>query len=183
MSFLDKVTKAVSDTVDRGRKEVDEFMRIQKIKGEIGEVERKMQESANQILQIKAQIGGRTVEMLRAGQLASPDLQALADPIPVIERQIEAHAAVVAEKKAEIERIKAEDAAPKPAPASAVVVPDLPVTPAPTFPPPIPDLPPIPVAPPATTSADAPLPRLCTECGKPVAEAAAFCTECGAKMG
>ena len=52
--------------------------------------------------------------MLRAGTLASPELQALVDKIGGIEKEIEAEQAVIAEKKAEIEKIKAEDQ-PKPA--------------------------------------------------------------------
>ncbi len=33
MSILDRVTKAVGDAVDRGKREVDQFVRIQKING------------------------------------------------------------------------------------------------------------------------------------------------------
>lgn len=44
MSFLDRVTKAVGGVVDRGKQEVDQFMRIQKINGEIGQMEKKIAE-------------------------------------------------------------------------------------------------------------------------------------------
>ena len=38
MSFLDKVTKVVGDAVDRGKKDLDQFMRIQKVNGKISAI-------------------------------------------------------------------------------------------------------------------------------------------------
>ena len=49
MSFLDRVTKAVGDVVDRGKQEVGQFVRIQKINGEIGQMEKKITEFKGQI--------------------------------------------------------------------------------------------------------------------------------------
>ena len=46
MAFFDKLTKAVSETVDRGKKEVDQFMRIQKVKGDIGREEQAILDEA-----------------------------------------------------------------------------------------------------------------------------------------
>jgi wobble nucleotide-excising tRNase len=116
MSFLDKVTKAVGDAVDKGKKEVDQFVRIQKINGQIGEIEKKIADFKDQIQQTKVQVGEKAVEMMRAGALASPDLQAMVDQITGIEQQIAAEQALIVEKKAEIEKIKAEDAAQAAAP-------------------------------------------------------------------
>ena len=116
MSFLDRVTKAVSDTVDRGKKEVDQFVRIQKVKGEVGAAESKIGEFKTQILQLKSQIGEKAVEMLRAGTLAAPELQVMREQIDDLDRQIAAEDAVIVEKRAEIEKIKAEDEAEQPAP-------------------------------------------------------------------
>jgi len=112
MSFLDKVTKAVGDAVDKGKKEVDQFVRIQKINSQIGEIDKKIADFKDQIQQTKVQVGEKAVEMMRAGALASPDLQAMVDQITGIEQQISAEQALIVEKKAEIEKIKAEDAAP-----------------------------------------------------------------------
>lgn len=117
MSFLDKVTKAVGDAVDKGKKEVDQFMRIQKINGQIGEVEKKIADLKAQIQQTKGLIGDKAVELLRAGTLVSPALQEMADKIAGVEKQILAEEALVVERKAEIEKIKAEDEE-KPAPPS-----------------------------------------------------------------
>ena len=110
MSFLDKVTKAVGDAVDKGKKEVDQFVRIQKINSQIGEIDKKIADFKDQIQQTKVQVGEKAVEMMRAGALASPDLQAMVDQITGIEQQISAEQALIVEKKAEIEKIKAEDA-------------------------------------------------------------------------
>ena len=155
MSILDRVTKAVSDTVDRGKKEVDQFVRIQKIKGEIGESERKIDAFKNQVQQTKVQIGEKAIEMLRAGTLASPELQPLMEQIAGFEQQVAAQEAVIAEKKADIEKIKAEDEAQKAAAASA---------------------PPAPAPPEATPA------RCCSQCGTQVGATAAFCGQCGAKL-
>jgi len=49
LSILDRVTKAVGDVVDRGKKEVDQFVRIQKINGQIGHLEKNIGEYNGQI--------------------------------------------------------------------------------------------------------------------------------------
>ncbi len=154
MSFLDKVTKAVGDAVDKGKKEVDQFVRIQKINGQIGEIERKIAGFRSQIQQTRTEIGERAVDMLRSGALASPDLQALADRIAGIEQQIAAEQAAIAGKKAEIETIKAEDAARANAPA------------APAQP---------------QEASPAPAAKFCPHCGAQ-AGSAPFCSQCGTKL-
>jgi hypothetical protein len=192
MSFLDKITKAVSDTVDRGKKEVDEFMRIQKVKGEIGEAEARIQEARRQIQQTTLQIGEKALAMVRAGALAEPELQALAEPLTGFERQIDEQNAVIAAKKQEIERIKAEGGAagvavpPVPIPTAEVVQP--PASPVPPVAPPVPPLP-LPAIdetatapPPVPGPAVAPARSVCPACGTQVGEGAAFCLECGAKL-
>ncbi len=155
MSFLDRLSKAVADTVDRGKREVDQFMRIQKINGEIGEIEKKIAEMNAQIQGIKVQIGEQAVTMLRAGTLQSSDLQALVDQIVGIEQEIANQQAQIAEKKAAIEAIKAEDEAAAAARAAAA---------------------PAQAAPAAGA-------RFCPQCGAQLAEGAAFCAQCGAKIG
>jgi wobble nucleotide-excising tRNase len=153
MSFLDKVTKAVGDAVDRGKKEVDQFVRIQKINGQIVDIEKKITEFKNQIQKTKAEIGEKAVEMLRAGTFASPELQAMVDQITGIEQQIAAEQAEIAGKRAEIEKIKAEDETEASAPVDAA-------QPQPTA---------------------APAAKLCPQCGAP-AGSAPFCSQCGTKI-
>lgn len=144
MGFFDKMSKAVGDVVDKGKREADQFMRIQKIKGEIGEMERKIAGFTAEIAQIKSDAGSKAIQMVRAGALNAAELQPLADRIANLEQQIQDQQAAIAGKRADIEKIKAEDdqpAAAATAPAApqmdAVVPP--PVATAPVPPPPIPD--------------------------------------------
>lgn len=160
MSFLDRVTKAVGDAVDRGKKEVDHFVRIQKVNSQIGDSEKKINQSRAQIQQTMLKIGERAAEMLRAGTLASPEMQALLDQITGIEQQIAAEEAAIVEKRAEIEKIKAEANTEKSAGAATAE-------------------PPAPLPVPA---AAAPAGRFCPQCGTPAGGSGAFCTQCGAKL-
>jgi predicted nucleic acid-binding Zn-ribbon protein len=161
MSFLDRMAKAVTEAVDRGKKEVDEFVRIQRINGEIGDVQKKIKEFQSQIQAIKVQIGEKAVEMMRAGELESPDLQAMMDQIAEIEKQIVEQQAVIAEKQAEIEKIKAESEAEKAAVAEAEAAAAAEAAPA---------------------AAEPAAGNFCAQCGAAVAEGAAFCAQCGAKQ-
>jgi hypothetical protein len=147
MGFFDKVTKAVGDAVDKTKREADQFMRIQKIKGEIGEVERKIAHLTAEIAQVKADAGAKAIEMLRAGGLNATELQPLADRVATLEQQIEAEQAVIASKRADIEKIKAEDE--QPAAAAAPPAPAVPEAPGAT-----PPTPPVAVPP----GAEVPLP-------------------------
>ncbi|HEX7486088.1 MAG TPA: hypothetical protein VF332_08045 [Vicinamibacterales bacterium] len=53
MSFLAKVTKAVGDVVNKGKKDVDQFVKIQKINGEIGGIEKQVADLDSRIEQVK----------------------------------------------------------------------------------------------------------------------------------
>ena len=119
MGFFDKVTKAVGDAVDKGKKDIDQFMRIQKINGEISAIEAKVAELKTQIQQNSQEAGRNAIALVRAGRLASPDLQVFVDALAAIEQQIAAQQAAIAAKKADIERIKAEHEAEHAAAAAA----------------------------------------------------------------
>ncbi|HEX7485473.1 MAG TPA: hypothetical protein VF332_04935 [Vicinamibacterales bacterium] len=165
MSFLDKVTKAVGDVVDKGKKDVDQFMKIQKINGEIGGIETKIAGFKAQIAQAKAEAGSKAIELLRAGTIASPELQAFLEQITGSERQIAEEEANIAAKKADIEKIKAEHEAEHVA-AAATETPAVP-----------------PVAASPTPAAPVASARSCSACGASLAGAAAFCPQCGARQG
>lgn len=189
MSFLDRVTKAVSETVDRGKKEVDQFRRIQKVKGEIGEAERSIEEARNRIQQVKLRLADTALDLLASGALANPALAVFVEQLATIDKEIDASQALVLEKRAEIDRIKAEDSTPD---AGVVATPpraaaSQPAATAPQQPPP-------PQATPADEPADAPgfpppLPaaasasiKTCPACGHQVGEKTVFCGECGTKI-
>ena len=202
MGFFDKVTKAVGDVVDKGKKDIDQFMRIQKINGEISAIEAKVAGLKTEVQQNSQQAGEKAVALVRAGGLSSPDLQVFVEKLAGIEQQIAAEQAAILSKKADIERIKAEHdaehaaapaaAAPAPVASAPPAVPAAPTTPpaapsAPTAAAPMAPPPPLP-APPASdavppTPAVPPLPKAgaCPQCGKPLT-GAAFCIECGAKV-
>ena len=160
MSFLDRVTKVVGDVVDRGKKEVDQFVQIQRINGQINDFEKKIDESNSQIQQVKVKLGEMALEMLRGGTLASPEMQALVDQISGIEKQIAEDEAAIAEKRVEIEKIKAEDKTDE---APAAAAPEPPTTP-------------------SVPAAAAPARRFCPQCGTPASGTGAFCAQCGAKL-
>jgi len=159
MSFLDKVTKAVGDAVDKGKKDLDQFMRIQKVNGDIGAIETKVAELRTQSQQTMQEAGGKAIELVKAGSLSSPELQAFVEKLATIDRQIAVEQAAIASKKADIEKIKAEHAAEHAAAAAPA------------------DSPAAPVAPPVPQTA-----TTCPQCGKPLTGGAS-CAECGAKVG
>ncbi len=188
MSFFDKVTKAVGDVVDKGKdvvdkgkKDLDQFMRIQKINGEITAIEAKVAELKTKIQQNNQEAGAKAIALARAQSLTGPDLQVFVDTLAAIEQQIAAEQAMIAVKKGDIERIKAEHdaehaaAAPMPpaaapAPAAPMAPPPVPATTPPDEVPTAPIVPPLPQA------------SACPQCGKPLT-GGAFCGECGAKAG
>jgi division protein CdvB (Snf7/Vps24/ESCRT-III family) len=155
MSILDRVTKAVGDVVDRGKKEVDQFVRIQKINSQIGDLEKSIGASRSQIQQAKLKIGEMAIEMLRAGTLASQEMNAFLEQITGIQQQIASRETEISQKRAEIESIKSEDRAAK-------------------APGPVVEEPPAPPSQPAAS-------RFCPQCGVP-AGSGTFCAQCGSKL-
>jgi|WetSurMetagenome_2_1015567.scaffolds.fasta_scaffold24326_4 hypothetical protein len=172
MSLLDRVTKVVGDVVDRGKKEVDQFVRIQKINSQIRDIEKNIRESSGSIQQIKAGIGEMAIAMVQAGTLSSPEIKELSDQITGIQQQIASSEAEISQKKTEIEQIKAEDKSPAP---QNSPVEDSPVSPPPPQPSPAVVDSTVPSPPPPAAD------RLCPQCGVSV-KAGAFCSECGTKL-
>ena len=154
MSILDRVSKAVGDVVDRGKKEVDQFVKIQKINNQIGDLEQNISKFKGQIQQTKATIGDIAIEMLRAGTLVSPELSALLEKIIGIEQQISSLEAEITQKKTEIESIRSEDKSNKVQ---------------------------SPAAEPAAPQSQQAAGRFCPQCGVPV-QSGEFCAQCGSKL-
>jgi len=179
MSFLDKVTKVVGDAVDRGKKDLDQFMRIQKVNGKISAIETKVSGLRSQVQQVRQEAGTQAIDLVKAGSLQVPELQVFVERLASVDQQIALEEAAILEMKADIERIKAEH---PPEQAASVSTPAAPPS-APVIPPPLPfpspgtALPPAPAVPPLPQSAS-----VCPQCGQPVT-AGEFCTECGGKLG
>lgn len=155
MGFFDKVTKAVGDVVDKGKKEADQFMRIQRIKGEIGDMERKIAGFTAEIDQARTEAGTKAISMLRAGSLDAAALQPFADRVTALEKMISEEQEKITGKRADIEKIKAEDEQPK---AAAPVPSPMPPPIAASAPPPVPTMPDAPPASPVEPAAPPPLP-------------------------
>ncbi len=166
MSFLDKVSKAVGDAVDKGKKDVEQFVKIQKINSDIGGIEKKISTFERQIEQAKQAAGERAIDLVRSGALASPELQSFVDQVRGLAEQIEAERAAIAAKRTDIERIKAEHAAEHAGEHGAPVAPPAPAAAGPV---------------PPSPAAAAPEGKVCGQCGAKVA-GGAFCPECGAKL-
>lgn len=166
MSLLDKVSKAVGDAMDKGKKDVEQFVKIQKINSEIGGVEKRIRDFEHQIEQAKQAAGERAIDLVRSGALVSPELQQFVDQVQGFEGQIEAERAAIAAKRAAIERMKAEHAAEHAAERGTPAAAPPPVA-ADTVPP--------------STAAVGHEGTVCGQCGARLA-AGAFCPECGAKV-
>ncbi len=115
MSFLDRVGKAISETAAKAKQELDQMARINRIKGEIRDLEKKIEDFRTQIRAAQLQAGEKALEMLRSGVLQSDELQPFADEIARLEQEIAACQEEIAQKEKAIEAIKAESAAPAPA--------------------------------------------------------------------
>jgi hypothetical protein len=178
MSFLDKMTKAVGNVVDRGKKDLDQFMRIQKVNGEISAIETKVSGLRAQVQQIRQDAGTKALDLVKAGSLQIPELQVFVEQLATIDRQVAVEEQAIVEKRADIERIKAEHAA---AEAANVATPAAPAS-APVVPPPLPvtstgvAVPPVPAVPPLPQSVG-----VCPHCGQPVS-GGALCAGCGATL-
>ncbi|NJL33672.1 MAG: zinc ribbon domain-containing protein [Chloroflexaceae bacterium] len=74
MSFLDQLGRSASQMVDRAKFEAEKFQRTTRLQGEIGELR-------HQIHSKLAELGQRTYELHRAGQINSATIAALAQAI------------------------------------------------------------------------------------------------------
>ena len=159
MSFLDRLSRAVTQTVDKGKRELDQMQRINKIKGEIRDLEKKIADLGVQQQATVVQLGTQALEMLKAGTLSSPELQPFVDQVAQFEQEVAAHQATIQEQEAAIEAIKAEDNVPQAEPAQ-------------------PAAPAAPGTAPAAPQAGA----FCPQCGGALQPGAAFCAQCGARL-
>ncbi len=167
MSFLDRVTQAVGETLEAGKKEMDLFLRSQKIKGEIDTVETTIRGLDETIQRTKQAMADRVLVMLRDGTLTAAELQEFPETIKRVEGEIAAQRAVVAEKQTALARIKA-GAATTGQPSSAPPAAEASV-------------------PPPDSAGETDRPQasagVCPRCGAPRAPHGAFCPACGATCG
>ena len=131
----------------------EQLMHVQGVQNEIATINQ-------QVSGVKDRIAGKVLELRQNGPLGIPDLDELCASIEGLQAQI-------AQKEAQINAIRAEQA-----PQSGAPAPQQGFAPQPAAYPPQPGYPPQPVAPAAATKA-------CPNCQTAVPAAAIFCTSCG----
>lgn len=176
MSFLDRFAKgvkeavdkaagAVSEAMDDSKEAMDRLARTNKLKGEIRDAEKLIEEVQAQIQAVKVQLGEKAMAMLQAGTLEDEELQGFLEQVQGFEQQIAEHKGVIAEKEAGIEEIKAEAEAEKQAREEAKAKAKAEAE-----------------AEAEAAAAPAAVVNACPQCGTAVPEGAAFCPNCGNKM-
>ncbi len=156
MPILDRFKQGV----DSAKFKADQLMRVNRVQGEIGNLNR-------EISTLRDKIASVTLELHKAGRLPLPELEELCVSIDRLNAQI-------VEKEAQIASIRAE--VPPQAPGVA------PAAPAPE---PAPAASPSPVA--AEAPAEAPVApaagvRKCASCGAELSAKVSFCPNCGQRV-
>lgn len=74
MGFIDDVSKAVSQSIDRAKFEAEKFQRVNRIQSELNDFKRKLD---SQMIEI----GNRAYDLHRAGKISSPSIAELVKTI------------------------------------------------------------------------------------------------------
>ncbi len=168
MSFLDNLTKRVSQGVERARFEADKIQRTLRLESELGDLKKQLDGK-------RLEFGDRALELYRAGMIQSPTLGSIL-------REIEAFQQKSTLKEEELKIAQGEQfvepagAAPTPS-AQHVPVSVEPATP-PSYTPPSYTPPP---TPPATSAAQVGT-KSCPNCQYEMPTTAAFCPNCGMRV-
>jgi hypothetical protein len=170
MSFLDNITKRVTQGVERAKFETDKIQRTLKMESELGDLKKQLDGK-------RLEFGDRALELYRAGMIQSPTLGAIL-------REIEAFQQKLTLKEEELKIAQADqfaEATVVPPPPAAQYVPvsvEVPVAPA--APPPPTYTPPTPAVQP--TSAPSASTKACPNCQFQMPPTAVFCPSCGTRI-
>ena len=187
MSILDQITRSANQMVDRARFETEKFQRTTRLQAEIADlrldIDRKL-----------AELGQRTYELCRAGQISSATVATLVQAIDQIRISM-------TQKEEELSAVQASEYVDPTAPAPtgrawSVPIEDVPppaqAAPPPYSPPPAQAAPP-PYSPPPAQAAPppyAPPPpppqtatKTCGACGYTMSARAIYCPNCGFRVG
>lgn len=157
MSFIDNITKKVSQSVERAKFEAEKLQRTLRMESELNDLKKQVEGK-------RLEFGDRALELFKAGKIQSPTLGEIL-------RAIEALQARVTLKEEELKLAQAEvyteppQQAPPPAQAQQVPIS---VAPPPQQAPP-------PVQPTGT--------KACPNCGFQMPGTAVFCPSCGNRVG
>jgi hypothetical protein len=182
MSFLDNLTKKVSQGVERAKFEADKIQRTLRLESELGDLKKQLDGK-------RLEFGDRALELYRAGMIQSPTLGSIL-------REIEAFQQKTTLKEEELKIAQAEQfvepGGTAPVTAQQVPVSVEPNTPTPSYTPPpatyTPPLTPSYTPPPAPSYTPPPAPvstsgtRDCPNCQFQMPTTAVFCPNCGMRV-
>ncbi len=188
MSILDQITRSANQIVDRARFETEKFQRTTRLQAEIADLRLDMDRKL-------AELGQRTYELYRAGQISSATVATLVQAIDQIRISM-------TQKEEELSAVQVSEYVDPTAPAPtggawSVPIEDAPAaqaapSPSPYSPPPAqatPSPPPYSSRPYAPPSAQATPPppqaatKTCGACGYTMAARAIYCPNCGFRVG
>ena len=176
MAFFDKLAKKVSKGLDQATFEAEKLVRVNKLKSELSALR-------TELLQVKAGLADRVMELYGAGSLNLPDLEDPIQAVGVLDERVAAQEDELLTAQAETFQSREEaevPVAPAATPPAAVHKPAAREA--------------LEAAPPAATAevgeeqeeaptGDAEAPSgFCAECGAQLLEEAVFCANCGAKV-
>jgi len=177
MAFFDKLAKKVSKGLDQATFEAEKLVRVNKLKSELSALR-------TELLQVKAVLADRVMELYGAGSLSLPDLEEPIQAVVVLDERVAAQEDELLTAQAETFQSREKVVMPvAPASASPKAV-HKPV--APIMPKAAPSSPPEGIGEEkveaSAGAAEVPS-KFCAECGAQLLEEAVFCANCGAKVG
>jgi hypothetical protein len=171
MDFLDKLSKTVSQGIDRARFEADKFQKTSRIQGELNDLKKTLDSRM-------IELGYRAYDLFRAGKITSPSVAELARAIDEIRSEL-----VVKEEELKEAQdwiyIEPEDQSETPA--APPPVQNIPVERESSPPAPVPP-PPHESSAPSYSHAQ-PRTKVCPACGFEMPGRARFCPRCGHHVG
>lgn len=167
MSFLDNITKRVSQGVERAKFEADKIQRTLRLESELGDLKKQLDGK-------RLEFGDRALELYRAGMIQSPTLGSIL-------REIEAFQQKTTLKEEELKIAQADQFAEPPSAVTPSTM-NVPVSVEPSAAPPS-YIPPS-YTPPPPTSAPTGQPGIksCPNCQFEMPATAAFCPNCGMRV-
>lgn len=154
MSFFDKISKTITQGVDRAKFEAEKFAKTTKLQSEVSDYQRQLNEKM-------VELGQRAYDLQRAGQISAPSIADLS-------RTVDQLRASLLAKEEELRAAQNEN----------FIEPLGSYTP----PPPAPQQVPIETAPPPPPRSTSSGPKSCPNCGFSMPGSAMFCPNCGTRV-
>lgn len=159
MSFLDNISKKITEGVERAKFEAEKLQRVMGLQNELGELKRQMDGK-------RLEFGDRALELYKAGKIQSPTLGEILRAMEQLQVNI-----TLKEEELKLAQGNAfvEPAQPAPPPAQSVPISVEPQRQAPP--------------PQAAQPGSVPGTKLCPNCSFQMPSTAVFCPNCGLRVG